>query len=106
MFSHWEVNGKAVSYSETYSFVVKESADLIPVYVEDTTEGVSLQHSDAWIIGWLIDFFNGLLLAAGILLLLIPLVMLILIMFVKVFIRYFELALLQCVLPVFRLSDG
>ena len=54
--------------------------------------GVSLQHSDAWIIGWLIDFFNGLLLAAGILLLLIPLVVLILIMFVKLFIRYFELA--------------
>ena len=63
--------------------------------------GVSLQHSDAWIIGWLIDFFNGLLLAAGILLLLIPLVVLILIMFVKLFIRYFELAMLQCVSPVF-----
>ena len=63
--------------------------------------GVSLQHSDAWIIGWLIDFFNGLLLAAGILLVLIPLVVLILIMFVKLFIRYFELAMLQCVSPVF-----
>ena len=63
--------------------------------------GVSLQHSDAWIIGWLIDFFNGLLLAAEILLLLIPLVVLILIMFVKLFIRYFELAMLQCVSPVF-----
>ena len=63
--------------------------------------GVSLQHSDAWIIGWLIDFFNGLLLAAGILLLLIPLVVLILIMFVKLFIRSFELTMLQCVSPVF-----
>ena len=63
--------------------------------------GVSLQHSDAWIIGWLIDFFNGLLLAAGILLVLIPLFVLILIMFVKLFIRYFELAMLQCVSPVF-----
>ena len=63
--------------------------------------GVSLQHSDAWIIGWLIDFFNGLLLAAGILLVLIPLLVLILIMFIKLFIRSFELAMLQCVSPVF-----
>ena len=35
--------------------------------------GVSLQHSDAWIVGWIIDFFNGVLLAAGILLILLPL---------------------------------
>ena len=35
-FSHWEVNGKAVSYSATYSFIVKESVNLVPVYVEDT----------------------------------------------------------------------
>lgn len=34
-FSHWEVNSKAVSYSATYSFIVKESVDLIPVYVTD-----------------------------------------------------------------------
>ena len=34
-------------------------------------------------------------------LVLIPLVVLILIMFVKLFIRYFELAMLQCVSPVF-----
>ena len=34
-FSHWEVNGKAVSYSATYSFIVKESVDLVPVYVRD-----------------------------------------------------------------------
>ena len=63
--------------------------------------GVSLQHSDAWIVGWIIDFFNGVLLAAGILLILLPLVVLILIMFVKLFIRSFELAMLQCVSPVF-----
>ena len=63
--------------------------------------GVSLQHSDAWIVGWIIDFFNGVLLAAGILLILLPLVVLILIMFVKLFIRSFELAMLQCVSPIF-----
>ena len=64
--------------------------------------GVSLQHSDAWIVGWIIDFFNGVLLAAaGIFLILLPLVVLILIMFVKLFIRSFELAMLQCVSPVF-----
>ena len=34
-FSHWEVNDKAVSYSATYSFIVKESVNLIPVYVAD-----------------------------------------------------------------------
>jgi hypothetical protein len=33
-FSHWEVNNKPVSYSATYSFIVKESVDLTPVYVE------------------------------------------------------------------------
>ena len=63
--------------------------------------GVSLQHSDAWIIGWLIDYFNGLLLAAGLHLIILPLVILVLIMFIKLFIRYFELAMLQCVSPVF-----
>ena len=36
-FSHWEVDGNKVSYSETYSFIVKESVDLIPVYVDDET---------------------------------------------------------------------
>ena len=63
--------------------------------------GVSLQHSDAWIIGWLIDFFNGLLLALGILTFIIPLLILIISMFVKLFIRSFELTMLQCVSPVF-----
>lgn len=63
--------------------------------------GVSLQHSDAWIIGWLIDFFNGLLLALGILMLLIPLLVLMITMFAKLFIRSFELAMLQCVSPIF-----
>lgn len=63
--------------------------------------GVSLQSSNAWIIGWLIDFFNGLLLAFGMLLLIIPLIVLIIIMFAKLFIRSFELAMLQCVSPVF-----
>lgn len=33
-FSHWEANGDVVSYSENYSFLVKESVDLIPVYVQ------------------------------------------------------------------------
>lgn len=34
-FSHWEANGATVSYSEYYSFIVKESVDLIPVYVPE-----------------------------------------------------------------------
>ncbi len=63
--------------------------------------GVSLQSSDAWIIGWLIDFFNGVLLAIGILIVILPLYVLIIILFVKLFIRSFELAMLQCVSPVF-----
>ena len=53
------------------------------------------------IAGVLLYYVHPLLLAAGILLVLIPLVVLILIMFVKLFIRYFELAMLQCVSPVF-----
>lgn len=36
-FSHWLKNGEIASYSETYSFIVKESVDLVPVYVEDET---------------------------------------------------------------------
>ena len=36
-FSHWTVNNNPVSYSATYSFIVKESVNLIPVYVPDET---------------------------------------------------------------------
>ena len=36
-FSYWQVNGSPVSYSEQYSFIVKESVNLIPVYVSDQT---------------------------------------------------------------------
>lgn len=35
-FSHWTVDGQTVSYSEKYSFIVKESVDLVPVYVSES----------------------------------------------------------------------
>ncbi|MDD6490552.1 MAG: type IV secretion system protein [Clostridia bacterium] len=63
--------------------------------------GATLKSSDAWIIGWLIDFFNGLLLALGMLLLIIPLIIFVIILYAKLFVRSFELAILQCVSPVF-----
>lgn len=63
--------------------------------------GANVQHSDAWIIGWLVDFFNGLLIALEMLVLILPLIILLIIMFIKLFIRSFELAMLQCVSPVF-----
>lgn len=34
-FSHWEIDGQTVSYAENYSFIVKESVDLTPVYVAE-----------------------------------------------------------------------
>jgi len=36
VFSHWSVNNEPVSYSATYSFIVKESVDLVPIYVLNT----------------------------------------------------------------------
>ena len=63
--------------------------------------GVSLQSSDAWIVGKIIDFFNGILLSLGIYIIIIPLCVLIVFVFVKLFVRSFELAMLQCVSPVF-----
>ena len=63
--------------------------------------GATLKSSDAWIIGWLIDFFNGFLLALGMLLLIIPLIIFVIILYAKLFIRSFELTMLQCVSPVF-----
>ena len=63
--------------------------------------GATLKSSDLWIIGWLVDFFNGFLLALGMLLLIIPLIVFVIILYAKLFIRSFELAMLQCVSPVF-----
>ena len=34
-FSHWEIDGQTVSYAVNYSFIVKESVDLTPVYVAE-----------------------------------------------------------------------
>ena len=34
-FSHWEANGEAMSYSADYSFIVRESVDLTPVYAAE-----------------------------------------------------------------------
>lgn len=76
-------------------------ASLTSTIANNINIGVSLQSSNLWIIGWIVDFLNGLLLAFSILIVLIPLFVMIVLVFVKLFVRSFELAMLQCVAPVF-----
>ena len=55
----------------------------------------------AGIIGPIIDVFNGISLAISLLVLIFPLAVLLVVVIIKLFVRSFEVAMLQCVSPVF-----
>ena len=62
---------------------------------------LSVESSNIWIIGWIVDFFKGVQLASMILTMILPISILLIAIFVKLFVRSFEIAILQCVAPVF-----
>ena len=88
--------------------IIKISMDLLLKITSLTDDimsalniGIHIESSNIWVIGWLVDFFNGALICICVSLVLLPLLILVIAIYIKLFIRLFDLSLLQTVSPVF-----
>ena len=80
---------------------LQQILDLTNSIADNINVSVHLDSSTAWIIGPIIDVFNGIMLSISLLILIVPLVVLVVVVIIKLFVRSFEIAMLQCISPVF-----